>query len=85
MAKLNWQNASYQSKQQTLKESAPSNYYLNFDDNLLWSLSGKHYGVHIHKLPLNYLMWILDNSTSGKYKGIAENELYRRYNELSNT
>ena len=83
MAKLNWQRVSIQSKQQTYKETTPSNHYINYDDNQLWSLLGKHYGIHLSKLPVNYLGWILDNSTSIKHKAIAETELRRRYNELT--
>jgi hypothetical protein len=85
MSKLNWQKLNYQSKQQAFREKSETPAPFNYDDNSLWSLPGKHYGTHLTKLPLNYLLWILDNSTSGKYKGIAESELYRRYNELPNT
>jgi hypothetical protein len=85
MAKFNWQKINQQSKAQSFKEKTPGLFPLNFDDNKLWSLKGKYHGVHYSKLPLSYLEWILDNSNSGKHKGIAENELYRRYNELSNT
>ena len=86
MAKLNWQRVSIQSKQQTYKETLPSNHhYINYDDNQLWSLHGKYHGIHLSKLPVNYLGWILDNSTSIKHKAIAETELRRRYNELTPT
>ena len=85
MAKLNWQKIHQQSKAQSYQEKSPTNSYLNFDDNQLWNLGGKYYGIHYSKLPLDYLFWILDNSKSGKHKGIAENELYKRYNQLSNT
>jgi len=85
MAKLNWQKIQQQSKAQSFQEKSPTVAYLNFNDNQLWSLRGKHYGVHYSKLPLDYLCWVLDNSQSGKHKGIAENELYKRYNQLSNT
>jgi hypothetical protein len=85
MAKLNWQKINQQSKAQSFNEKAPQAVSLNFDDNKLWSLRGKYYGIHYTKLPLHYLEWVLDNSTSGKHKGIAESELYRRFHELSNT
>lgn len=85
MAKFNWQKINQQSKAQSFKEKNQGSYYLNFDEDKLWSLKGKYYGIHYSKLPLHYLEWILDKSKSGKHKGIAENELYRRYNELSNT
>ena len=85
MAKLNWQRVSIQSKQQTYKETASSTNYINYDDNQLWSLSGKYYGTHLSKLPVNYLGWIVDNSTSIKHKDIAEAEMRRRYNKLTNT
>lgn len=85
MAKLNWQKINQQSKAQAFNEKAPEPVPLNFDNNKLWSLRGKYYGTHYTKLPIDYLFWILDNSTSGKHKGIAESEIYRRYHELSNT
>lgn len=85
MAKLDWQKLNQQSKTQSLRERHTVPSYLNFDDNKLWSLPGKHYGIHISKLSTDYLGWIIDNTTSGKHRGIAEHELYRRYALLSNT
>jgi hypothetical protein len=85
MAKLNWQKLNIQSKVQSINERTATPSYLNFDDNNLWALHGKYYGIHIGKLPTDYLFWISDNSTSGKYKSIAEGEIYRRYRELTNT
>jgi len=85
MAKLNWQKVQQQSKQQSFNEKAPGKSYFSFDDNNLWSLTGKYYGTHLSKLPNKYLFWILENSKSGKHQGIAEGEIYRRYRNLSNT
>jgi len=85
MAKLNWQKLNQQSRYQSSKEKGLTPSYFSFEDNNLWTIPGKYYGTHLHKLPNNYLFWILDNSTSGKHKGLAEGEIYRRYNELSNT
>jgi len=85
MAKLNWQKVNQQSKAQSFKEKSPTPSYFNFDDNKLWTLQGKYHGTHYSKLPTDYLFWILDNSTSGKHKGIAESEIYNRYHQLSNT
>ena len=84
MSKLNWEKLNRQSRQQSYLDKT-ADVSMNYDDLGLWSLRGKHYGTHIHKLPTDYLFWIIDNSTSGKYKGIAENEIYRRYSDLSNT
>lgn len=85
MAKLNWQKLRQQSKQQTWNEQVGDPSSLDFDKCGLWTLPGKYYGIHYSKLPTDYLFWILDNSHSGKHKGIAENEVYRRYHELPNT
>ena len=84
MSKLNWQKLNRQSKQQTIQNRS-GDVPMDFDKCGLWSLPGKYYGIHYNNLPTDYLFWILDNSHSGKHKGIAENEVYRRYNELSNT
>ena len=57
--------------------------YKFFKDNNLWTLKGKHYGTHIHKLPMQYLFWITENIT-GSHKQQATDELYRRAAELDN-
>ena len=90
MAKLNYQKLNQDSKQQSFKEQAPSVYptELFFKNNNLWHLQGKYFGIHINKLPLNYLCWIIDTQlhpTKRQYREIAEAELYRRYNDSSNT
>ena len=85
MAKgFNWEKLRKQSLQQSINERNALDFKMNFDDNRLWSLKGKYYGTHLSKLPNDYLFWVIDNF-EGKYKGIAEGEVYRRYNELSNT
>jgi len=89
MAKLNWEKLSRDSRQQDARD-----WYLKqlpagggsksfYEENKLWSLKGKHYGTHIHKLPLHYLNWVIDNLNSGTYKQTAIDELYRRHNELN--
>jgi hypothetical protein len=89
MAKLNWHKLNRQSHHQTIREKTfeqmpygGDNFY---KDNSIWHLRGKYYGIHIHKLPLNYLNWVIDNHSTGEYRQRAEHELYRRYAELSNT
>lgn len=85
MAKLNYHKLNQQSKAQSVKERHNVASYLNFDDDGIWSLRGKYYGIHKSKLPNDYLFWILDNHSTGKFRGIAENEIYKRFHELSNT
>jgi hypothetical protein len=89
MAKLNWQKLNRQSHYQSIREKTfeqlpygGSNF---LKDNNIWQLKGKYLGTHIHKLPLQYLNWIIDNHSTGNYRQQAEDELYRRYAELSNT
>jgi len=85
MARLNWQKLNQQSRQQSHREKSSSPSGLAFSDNYLWALQGKYYGTSIKNLPTNYLFWILDNHSTGKYREQAEGEIYRRYRELSNT
>jgi len=89
MARLNWQKLNRQSHHQTIREKTREQQpYLGdnfFKDNMIWHLRGKYYGTHVHKLPLDYLCWIIDNHSTGEYRQRAEDELYRRYSELSNT
>ena len=84
MAKLNWQKLNQKSKQQSFNEKAPTPYPLSFKDNGLWAVKGKYYGIHLSKLPNDYLFWITEKFT-GIHKDIAESEIYRRYNQLTNT
>ena len=84
MAKLNWQKLNQQSRQQSFNEKAQTPYPLSFKNNNLWAVKGKYYGTHLSKLPNNYLFWITENFT-GTHKEIAESEIYRRYNNLTNT
>lgn len=89
MAKLNWQKLNRESHHQSIRDKnfAESAYGGTsfFKDNSIWHLKGKYYGTHLHKLPLDYLGWIIDNHQQGEYRQLAEAELYRRYNILSNT
>ena len=88
MAKLNWQKLSADSKQQAARDNylkqqpvggSSKSFYKN---SKLWHIAGKHYGTHIHKLPLHYLNWVVDN-LSGDAKQTATDELYRRFAELT--
>jgi hypothetical protein len=89
MAKLNWQKLNRDSHFQSIREKTfeqlPYGGYKFFQYNKIWHLRGKYHGTHIHKLPLGYLNWIIDNHNQGEYRQIAEDELYRRYHQLSNT
>ena len=87
MSKLNWSKLQRQSKEQSFRNNTESSYATStfYKDNNIWHLRGKHFGTHIHKLPLEYLGWIIDNNLGSQYKEIAESELYRRFHELSNT
>lgn len=60
---------------------APKNtFYKN-----IWTLKGKHYGSHLHNLPLHYLNWVIDNfPADSTYKLQALGELQRRF-DLTNT
>jgi hypothetical protein len=53
-----------------------------YKDNNLWHLKGKYYGLHINKLPLTYLNWIINNFNN-EFRQLAETELYRRYHQLT--
>jgi hypothetical protein len=89
MANLNWEKIHQQSRVQSTKEherfenSHKQDYYI-FLESGLWALKGKHYGKSVKSLPLSYLDWVIDN-VSGIHKDIAEIELRRRYEKLSNT
>lgn len=85
MAKLNWQKINQQTKQQTINERSRTSVYFSLEENNLWSLHGKYYGIHYGKLPVDYLFWILENTKSTKHKSIAESEIYKRYRETTNT
>jgi len=77
MAKIDWSNHRFFDA----KFKAPKN--TSYKD--VWTLTGKHYGSHIHNLPLHYLNWIIDNfSADSNYNLEAQAELQRRYN-LTNT
>lgn len=89
MAKLNWQKLNRESHHQTIRdkmfEQIPYGGKNFFKDTGIWHLRGKYYGIYTHKLPLNYLNWIIDNHSTGEYRHLAESELRRRYALLSNT
>jgi hypothetical protein len=81
MAKINWSKHK-QLKQKGLVYKEGGSQYGFYKENNLWTLSGKHQGTHIHKLPLHYLNWAVDNLNSGSHRQQAIDELYRRHNEL---
>jgi hypothetical protein len=85
MAKINWsKHKQLKIKGDAYKElPIGGSQYGFYKENNLWTLSGKHQGTHIHKLPLNYLNWVIDNINSGTYKQQAIDELYRRHNQLT--
>ena len=89
MAKLNWQKVSQQSKIQSSKERFSVNNrsedYVKREKGL-WMQKGKYFEKHISTLPLDYLEWIIDNpKLRTHFKKQAQEELRRRYQNLSNT
>ena len=87
MAKIDWSKHTTLKLKGEARKELPAGGYQNqfYKDSNLWTLKGKYYGTHIHKLPLNYLSWLIDNFTTGSHRQQAIDELYRRHNELSNT
>lgn len=84
MAKINWSKHKQLKQKGLVYKELPAggSQYGFYKENNLWTLSGKHHGTHIHKLPLHYLNWVVDNLNSGSHRQQAIDELYRRHNEL---
>jgi hypothetical protein len=88
MAKLDWEKLNRKSKVQSANEKC-------FVNNLtkehvrkegLWMQKGKYFEKNISTLPLDYLEWIIDNpKLRTHFKKQAQEELRRRYQNLSNT
>ena len=87
MAKLDWQKVADQSKIQSAKEKYSKDNHIEYlRKEGLWMLKGKYFEKEIKSLPLNYLEWIIDNNKVRiHFKKQAQEELRRRYKELSNT
>jgi hypothetical protein len=87
MAKIDWSKHKANKDKGEYLQNLPvgGGQYRFYKDNNLWTLKGKYQGSHIHKLPLNYLDWIVNNFKDCEAKQQAIDELYRRYAELTNT
>jgi hypothetical protein len=88
MAKLDWEKLSRQSKMQSAKERySPSNSNKEFvRKEGVWMQKGKYFEKPISTLPFAYLDWVIENPKIRTYfKKQAQDELRRRYQNLSNT
>ena len=87
MAKIDWSKHKIKKEKGEAFKALPvgGSPYRFYKDNNIWTLPGKYQGTHIHKLPLNYLTWLIDNFKDGEAKQQAIDELYRRHGELTNT
>lgn len=88
MAKISWERVKREkdiqdAREATYNDPQRKNFGM-FLDSGIWALKGKYYGQSVKTLPLSYLGWVIDNVT-GIHKDIAEKEIYRRYQDLSNT
>ena len=85
MAKIDWSKHSFNKAKTDAYKELPKggSQYQFYKDNNLWTLPGKYQGTHIHKLPLHYLDWLIQNFKDGEAKQQAIDELYRRYQELN--
>lgn len=60
-------------------EQVHNDLYHKYTQENRWTLFGKYYGTLINELPQSYLSWIIENR-QGKFKELAEKELFRRKN-----
>jgi hypothetical protein len=84
MAKIDWSKHKHlKLKGDAFKDLPIGGYRNNFyRENNLWTLTGKYLGTHIHKLPLHYLNWAVDNLKSQQHRQQAIDEIYRRHGQL---
>lgn len=88
MTKLNWEKLNQQSKIQSANERFSSNIYNEeyVREEGVWMQKGKYFEKPINKLPLDYLEWVIENpKMRTHFKKQAQDELRRRYEELTNT
>jgi hypothetical protein len=88
MAKLDWEKLSRQSKIQSANERySPSNSIKEYARKEgVWMQKGKYFEKPISSLPFDYLDWVIENpKIRTHFKKQAQDELRRRYQELSNT
>jgi hypothetical protein len=88
MAKLNWQKLAQQSKAQSSQENTKQDTAIWHQkivmQNQFWML-GKHKGIRVSKLPVDYLCYISETFDKGSaYKQRADSELRKRYKQLNN-
>lgn len=82
MSRLNWQRVAAQQQ----RDRATKQYNRGQAEKRLeriWLL-GKHYGKHMHELPLEYLIWASETFKDDDYHRLkADAELLKRYHLLA--